>query len=132
MLKKCLCCGRGAKQEKEQDSRHNGQQRELQQTMKDQSIKRNTKILREDLYQNYMKPYFKLGYDYKEFTKLFFQKEVYEDQLIGDEEEDNQRKRNWCERNLIIKDPSSSRLYFIWEFIFLTAFLFEIVLVPYT
>ena len=78
-----------------------------------------------------MKPYFKLGYDYKEFTKLFFQKEVYEDQVEDDEEEDNQRKRNWCERNLIIKNPSGSRLYYLWEMIFLTAFLFEIILVPY-
>ena len=28
---------------------------------KRESIERNTKVLREDLYQNYMKPYFKLG-----------------------------------------------------------------------
>jgi len=79
-----------------------------------------------------MKPYFKLGYDYKEFTKLFFQKDYYEDAFHQNPDEDNQRKRNWCERNLIIKDPSSSRLYYIWEVIFLVAFLFEIVLVPYT
>ena len=95
-------------------------------------MKRNTKILREDLYQNYMKPYFKLGYDYKEFTKLFFQKDYYEDAFMVDAEEDIKGRKNWCERNLIIKEPFNSRLFFLWEIIFLFAFLFEIVLVPYT
>ena len=70
-----------------------------------------------------MKPYFKLGYDYKEFTKLFFQMEYYMDEFRQDQEEDQSRRRNWCERNLIIKDPGSSRLYYLWEIIFLCAFL---------
>ena len=78
-----------------------------------------------------MKPYFKLGYGYKDFMKLFFQINDYE-VVPNNPEEDNQRKRNWCERNLIIKDPSKSRLYFFWEILFLVAFLIEIVLVPYT
>ena len=69
-------------------------------------------------------------YGYKDFMKLFFQKDYYEDLGQKDEEEDKE-KRNWCERNLIIKDPNS-RLIFLWEIIFLAAFLIEIVLVPYT
>lgn len=77
-----------------------------------------------------MKPYFKLGYGYRDFMKLFFQKDYYEDIGHKEDEEDNQ-KRNWCERNLIIKDPNS-RLFFLWELVFLIAFLIEIVLVPYT
>ena len=71
-----------------------------------------------------MKPYFKLGYDYKEFTKLFFQKDYYEDAFLADNEEDIKNQKNWCERNLIIKEPMNSRLFFLWEIIFLVAFLF--------
>ena len=78
-----------------------------------------------------MKPYFKLGYGYKDFMKLFFQINDYE-VVPNNNEEENQRKRTWCERNLIIKDPSKSKLYFFWEILFLVAFLIEIVLVPYT
>lgn len=52
--------------------------------------------------------------------------------MPNDPEEDNEKRRNWCERNLIIKEPSKSRLYFFWELLFLVAFLIEIVLVPYT
>ncbi len=71
------------------------------------------------------------SYQYKDFMKLFFQKEYYEEQLSKDEEEDRPQ-RNWCERNIIIKDPGSSRLFYLWEIIFLLAFLVEIALVPYT
>ena len=63
--------------------------------------------------------------------KLFFQKDYYEDALTK-VEEDNTNSRNWCERNLIIKNPQNSRLYYFWEIIFLFAFLIEIILVPYT
>ena len=72
------------------------------------------------------------SYGYKEFMKLFFQKDWFEDAYSRDPEEESKRNRNWCEKNLIIKDPGSSRLYFIWRMIFLVAFLIEIVLVPYT
>ena len=64
--------------------------------------------------------------------KLFFQKEYFEDQLAQEREESSKNPRNWCDRNLVIKDPSQSRLYFLWELIFMSAFLIEIVLVPYT
>lgn len=63
--------------------------------------------------------------------KLFFQKDYYEDALTK-VEEDNTKSRTWCERNLIIKNPQNSRLYYFWEIIFLFAFLIEIILVPYT
>ena len=130
MLKSCFCCGRKSKDEEDLKQRNSGEARELKEK-KDASIKRNEKILREDLYQNYMKPYFKLGYGYKDFMKLFFQINDYE-VLPSNPEEDNQSRRNWCERNLIIKDPSKSRIFAIWELLFLVAFLVEIVLVPYT
>ena len=42
-----------------------------------QRLERNKKLLREDLYQDIMKPYFQAGYDYKEFTKTFFGKDYY-------------------------------------------------------
>lgn len=64
--------------------------------------------------------------------KLFFQKDYFEDEFNNDNKNDLEQKRNWCERNLIIKDPNSSRLYYLWEIIFLVAFLISIVLVPYT
>ena len=79
-----------------------------------------------------MRPYFKLGYGYKDFMKLFFQKDYYEDAYGKEQEEDPLKKRNWCERNLIIKKPDESRIFQIWEILFLVAFLFEIILVPYT
>lgn len=58
MFKKC--CARN--QRDEEESKRNSSERiaHLEQE-KRESIERNTKILREDLYQNYMKPYFKLG-----------------------------------------------------------------------
>jgi len=64
--------------------------------------------------------------------KLFFQKEYYHEKDSHELEDDSQRKRNWCDRNLIIKDPMQSRLYFLWEIIFMSAFLVEILFVPYT
>ena len=131
MLKSCFCCcGSKSKDEDDLKQRNSGEARELIEK-KEASIKRNEKILREDLYQNYMKPYFKLGYGYKDFMKLFFQINDYE-VVPNNPEEDNQRRRNWCERNLIIKDPNKSRLYFFWTILFLVAFLIEIILVPYT
>ena len=60
MLRSCLCCGRKSRDD-EDFKRNSGEAREQQEAIKEESIKRNTKILREDLYQNYMKPYFKLG-----------------------------------------------------------------------
>ena len=41
--------------------RNSSEERNRLEQEKRDSIERNTKILREDLYQNYMKPYFKLG-----------------------------------------------------------------------
>lgn len=64
--------------------------------------------------------------------KLFFQKDYFEDEFNNENKNDLEQKRNWCERNLIIKDPNSSRLYYLWEIVFLVAFLISIVLVPYT
>ena len=81
-----------------------------------------------------MKPYFQAGYDYKEFTKTFFGVDYY--RLTADakekDEEDKELNQNWCERNLIIKDPSESKVYFCWELMFMSALLLEGVLVPYT
>ena len=72
------------------------------------------------------------SYGFKDFMKLFFQKEYFEDQLAQERDEGNKNPRNWCDRNLVIKEPSQSRLYFLWELVFMSAFLIEIVLVPYT
>lgn len=81
-----------------------------------------------------MKPYFQAGYDYKEFTKTFFGVDYY--RLTADakekDEEDKELNQNWCERNLIIKDPSDSKFYFFWELIFALALFVEFLLVPYT
>mmetsp|Transcript_5322 Transcript_5322/g.7125 ORF Transcript_5322/g.7125 Transcript_5322/m.7125 type:complete len:107 (+) Transcript_5322:281-601(+) len=52
--------------------------------------------------------------------------------MAQEREESNKNPRNWCDRNLVIKEPQQSRLYFLWELIFMSAFLIEIVLVPYT
>lgn len=60
MQKLKRCCG-GKKKEDDEFQRNSGEKREIQEQLKKESIARNTKILREDLYQNYMKPYFKLG-----------------------------------------------------------------------
>lgn len=49
-----------------------------------------------------------------------------------EQSEEKQNKRNWCERNLIIKDPQNNRLYIIWEIIFMCAWFVELALVPYT
>ncbi len=60
MLRKCLCCG--SKSRDEDDFKQNSREEQAREDQKKQeSIERNTRILREDLYQNYMKPYFKLG-----------------------------------------------------------------------
>ena len=81
-----------------------------------------------------MKPYFQAGYDYKEFTKTFFGVDYY--RLTADakekDEEDKELNQNWCERNLIIKDPSDSKAYLCWELLFLVALLMEGCLVPFT
>ena len=61
MLRKCLCCGSKSRQEQEFNAGNPGELNEFELQMKEESVKRNTKILREDLYQNYMRPYFKLG-----------------------------------------------------------------------
>jgi len=60
MQKLKRCCG-GRNREEEEVLRNSGEKREQLEKEKKESIARNTKILREDLYQNYMKPYFKLG-----------------------------------------------------------------------
>ena len=104
MLSKIFCCGKSSKEEDELKQRNTSENIDLQEKIRNESVARNTKILNQDLYQNYMKPYFKLGYGYKDFMKLFFQKDYYEDALTK-VEEDNPRSRNWCERNLIIKNP---------------------------
>ena len=64
--------------------------------------------------------------------KLFLEKDYFVDEIALEEQRGKKDKRNWCERNMVIRDPENSRLYFIWELIFLSAFLIEIVLVPYT
>jgi len=61
MFRNILCCGRKSKEEEELKQRNTSEDFELQKKLKTESVARNTKILREDLYQNYMKPYFKLG-----------------------------------------------------------------------
>lgn len=72
------CCKSKQRDEDNVDARSAGESQQMKQREKEESIRRNTKILREDLYQSYMKPYFKLGYQYKDFMKLFFQKEYYD------------------------------------------------------
>lgn len=57
MLKRC--CKRDKKGDDANVSPQTKQY--LLEEKKRESIERNTKVLREDLYQNYMKPYFKLG-----------------------------------------------------------------------
>lgn len=54
------CC-RGNQLTEDDFKRNSAEKIALDELRKKESIARNTKILREDLYQNYMKPYFKLG-----------------------------------------------------------------------
>lgn len=64
--------------------------------------------------------------------KLFFQKDYFEEDENSGKHKEGKPERNWCDRNFVIKEPGQSRLYFIWQLIFMSAFLIEIVLVPYT
>jgi len=64
--------------------------------------------------------------------KLFLEKDYFVDEISQEKKLGKKDKRSWCDRNMVIKDPGKSRLYFIWTLIFLSAFLIEIVLVPYT
>lgn len=61
MARNILCCGRKSKEEEELKQRNTSEDLDLQKKLQNESVARNSKILREDLYQNYMKPYFKLG-----------------------------------------------------------------------
>ena len=56
-----------------------------------QRLERNKKLLREDLYQDIMKPYFQAGYDYKEFTKTFFGVDYY--RLTADAKEKDEEDK---------------------------------------
>ena len=136
MAKRKYCCwGKKVNTDEEADNQTGMIERSQQE---DQRIKKriesNKKLLREDLYKDIMKPYFQAGYDYKEFTKTFFGKEYYtfSADAKGQEEDDNEGNQNWCERNLIIKDPSKSKIYILWELIFMVAMLIEATLVPFT
>ena len=64
--------------------------------------------------------------------KLFFGKDYYVDAFQADTDESAKPNRNWCERNMIIKDPKNSRVFYFWQLLFLFAVLIEVVLVPYT
>jgi hypothetical protein len=75
------------------------------------------------------KRFFVLGYDYKDFSKMFFEKQYYEEAVQEDDKTDT-KKYNWCERNLMFKDPANNRILFLWDFVFFIAFTIEIFVVP--
>lgn len=61
---------------------------------------------------------------------MFFEKQYYEEAVQEDSKTDT-KKYNWCERNLMFKDPVNNRVLFLWDFIFFIAFTIEIFTVPY-
>ena len=63
MMRKIFCCGKKSREEDEYNHQKMGGDalEVLAEQQKEEAVQRMTKILREDLYQNYMKPYFKLG-----------------------------------------------------------------------
>ena len=69
-------------------------------------------------------------YNYKDFSRLFFDKAYYEEALQEDNKMDS-KKYNWCERNLMFKDPANNRFLFLWDFIFFIAITTESYMVPY-
>ena len=75
----------------------------IEQNKKAKRVERTKKILREDIYQNLTKLYFQLGYDHKDFTRMFFEKNYYDTDL-QEQEAETTKQRSWCERNLIFKD----------------------------
>ena len=95
-----------------------------------ETLERTKKILREDIYQNLTKLFFQLGYDYKDFSRMFFEKNYYEE-VMQEETKTDGKNYNWCERNLMFKDPINNRFLFLWDILFLVSFTVEIYLVPY-
>lgn len=61
------------------------------------------------------------SYDYKDFSRMFFEANYWEE-VLEDKNKEEQIKYNWCERNLMFKDPLNNRFLFLWDIIFLVAF----------
>ena len=61
---------------------------------------------------------------------MFFEKQYYEEALQEDNKTDT-KKYNWCERNLMFKDPTNNRILMLWDFIFFIAVTIESYMVPY-
>jgi len=95
-----------------------------------ETLERTKKILREDIYQNLTKLFFQLGYDYKDFSRMFFDKKYYEE-VTPDDTKGEKKNYNWCERNLMFKDPVNNKFLIFWDVIFICAFTMESIMVPY-
>ena len=50
---------------------------------------------------------------------------------MQEENKQDSKKYNWCERNLMFKDPANNRFLFLWDFIFFVAITIESFMVPY-
>ena len=50
---------------------------------------------------------------------------------MHEENKQDSKKYNWCERNLMFKDPANNRILFLWDFIFFVAITIESFMVPY-
>jgi hypothetical protein len=85
--------------------------------------------LREEVYEELMKPYFAAGQNHKDFLKVWFNQENTNVQRLRDKK-DGKKKKNFYQSYIMI-DPYTSRIYAIWELVFLLAAIFEITVVPY-
>ena len=61
---------------------------------------------------------------------MFFEKQYYEEALLEEDKQDT-KNYNWCERNLMFKDPANSRILYLWDLIFFISFTVESYMVPY-
>jgi hypothetical protein len=83
-MKKGRCCGLFSdKKAYDKNQKKVGmlERQVMEQNATKKSVERTKKILREDIYQNLTKMYFQLGYDYKDFTRMFFEKNYYEAEM---------------------------------------------------
>ena len=61
---------------------------------------------------------------------MFFEKNYYEEVMYEDSKSEK-KNYNWCERNLMFKDPNNNKFLLFWDLIFICAYTIESYMVPY-
>lgn len=94
---------------------------------------RNKKILRVDIYEQRLKPFFNRGDTHVAFYKHYFGENLKENRLIEkrEREQEDKVKRDCCVMYIII-EPRKARGYSLWQFVFTIAILVELFLAPFT